>query len=74
MPQYLDKQAIIPLLPMQDCISVMERMFRSLAAGECLQPLRNLLWLPDKSGILGMMPAYASGPEILGIKVITVFQ
>lgn len=73
-PQYLDKQAIAPLLPMQDCISVMERMFRSLAAGECLQPLRNLMWLPDKSGILGMMPGYASGPGILGIKVITVFH
>jgi ornithine cyclodeaminase len=59
---------------MQDCISVMERMFRSLSAGECLQPLRNLLWLPDKSGILGMMPGYAGGPGILGIKVITVFH
>jgi ornithine cyclodeaminase len=74
IPQYLDKESITPLLPMQDCISVMERMFRSLAAGECLQPLRNLLWLPDKSGILGMMPGYAGGPEILGIKVITVFH
>lgn len=74
IPQYLDRQAIIPLLPMQDCISVMERMFNSLAAGQCLQPLRNLMWLPGKSGILGMMPGYASGPEILGIKVITVFH
>jgi alanine dehydrogenase len=72
--QYLDKQAITPLLPMQDCILVMERMFRSLAAGECLQPLRNLMWLPDKSGILGMMPGYAGGQEILGIKVITIFH
>jgi ornithine cyclodeaminase/alanine dehydrogenase-like protein (mu-crystallin family) len=74
IPPYLDKHSITPLLPMQDCISVMERMFRSLAAGECLQPLRNLLWLPDKSGILGMMPGYASTPEILGIKVITIFH
>jgi ornithine cyclodeaminase/alanine dehydrogenase-like protein (mu-crystallin family) len=74
IPQYLDKHSITPLLPMQDCISVMERMFRSLAAGECLQPLRNLLWLPDHSGILGMMPGYAGAPGILGIKVITVFH
>lgn len=73
-PQYLDKNSITMLLPMQDCIAVMERMFRSLAAGECLQPLRNLMWLPDKSGILGMMPGYASTPEILGIKVITIFH
>ena len=74
IPQYLDKTSITPLLPMQDCISVMERMFRSLAAGECLQPLRNLMWLPDKSGILGMMPGYAGAQEILGIKVITIFH
>jgi ornithine cyclodeaminase/alanine dehydrogenase-like protein (mu-crystallin family) len=74
VPNYLDKQTIIRLLPMQDCISVMERTFRALAAGQCLQPLRDLLWLPDKRGILGMMPGYASGPEILGIKVITVFH
>lgn len=73
-PRYLDQDAIHSLLPMQDCISVMERMFRSLAAGECLQPLRSLLWLPDKSGILGMMPGYADGPGILGIKVITIFH
>ncbi len=59
---------------MHACITTMERMFRSLAAGECLQPLRTLMWLPDKSGILGMMPGYASSPEILGIKVITIFH
>jgi alanine dehydrogenase len=74
IPQYLDKQSIASLLPMQECISVMERMFRSLAAGECLQPLRSLMWLPDKSGLLGMMPGYAGSPEILGIKVITIFH
>jgi ornithine cyclodeaminase len=74
IPQYLDKNTITALLPMQDCISVMERTFQSLAAGECLQPLRNLMWLPDKSGILGMMPGYAGSQEILGIKVITIFH
>ena len=43
---------------MDACITEMDRMFRTLAAGECLQPLRSLMWLPDKSGILGMMPAF----------------
>ena len=73
-PQYLDKKSITSLLPMQEAISVMERMFRSLAAGECFQPLRSLMWLPEKAGLLGMMPGYAEGPEILGIKVITIFH
>ena len=73
-PQYLDSQSVTSLLPMEACIAEMDRMFRTLTAGECLQPLRSLMWLPDKSGILGMMPGYASSPEILGIKVITIFH
>jgi alanine dehydrogenase len=78
-PLYLNKEKIASLLPMQECIAVMERMFRALAGGECLQPLRSLMWLPDKSGLLGMMPGYAAGPGdapgpgVMGIKVITIF-
>jgi len=59
---------------MQDCISIMETMFRDLAEGRILQPLRSLLWLPDRSGLLGMMPGYAQGPNIIGIKLITIFH
>lgn len=73
-PQYLDRKSVAALLPMDDCITVMEQTFRSLAAGNTLQPLRSLMWLPDKSGILGMMPGYAKTPNILGIKVITIFH
>jgi alanine dehydrogenase len=73
-PQYLDRERIAALLPMDACIPVMEQAFRSLAAGNTLQPLRSLMWLPDKSGILGMMPGYAKNPDILGIKVITIFH
>lgn len=70
-PIYLNKEKIASLLPMPECISVMERMFRALASGECLQPLRSLMWLPDKSGLLGMMPGFAAG--VMGIKLITIF-
>ena len=73
-PRYIDNDLVSSLLPMQACIDVMDRMFRSLAAGECIQPLRSLMWVPDRSGLLGMMPGYAGGPEILGIKVITIFH
>jgi alanine dehydrogenase len=80
-PLYLNNEKIASLLPMTECISVMERMFRALASGECLQPLRSLMWLPDKSGLLGMMPGFATGvgltgtpgPGVMGIKVITIF-
>jgi len=59
---------------MHDCIAVMETMFRDLAEGRILQPLRSLMWLPDQSGLLGMMPGYAQGPNIIGIKLITIFH
>jgi alanine dehydrogenase len=73
-PLYINKEKIASLLPMKECISVMEYMFNSLAKNECLQPLRSLMWLPDKTGLLGMMPAYAAGPGVMGIKVISVFH
>jgi ornithine cyclodeaminase len=72
-PLFVNKEKIASLLPMEECIDVMEKMFRSLAAGECLQPLRNIMRIPDGSGVLGMMPGHAAKLGVMGIKVITVF-
>jgi alanine dehydrogenase len=72
-PIFVSKEKVASLLPMNECISVMEKMFLSLAKGQCLQPLRSLMWLPDRSGLLGMMPGYAGELGVMGIKVITVF-
>ncbi len=52
----------------------MEKMFRSLANGESAQPLRSLMWLPDKKGLLGMMPGYDKTAGVMGIKLISVFH
>ena len=73
-PFFINKEKIASLLPMNECIQVMEEMFRSLAAGECLQPLRNIMRLPNNNGLLGMMPGYAGKLDVMGIKVITVFH
>jgi len=73
-PLFINKEKTASLLPMKECIEVMEKMFRSLAAGECLQPLRNIMRLPDGSGVLGMMPGHAANYGVMGIKVITVFH
>jgi len=71
-PLFINKEKIASLLPMEECIEVMEKMFSSLAAGECLQPLRNIMRLPDGSGVLGMMPGHAAKLGVMGIKVISV--
>src|ERR1043165_8918078 len=73
-PLFINKEKIASLLPMNECIEVMEKMFRSLANGECLQPLRNIMRLPNGNGVLGMMPGYAGSLDVMGIKVITVYH
>lgn len=72
-PLFISKEKVASHLSMEACIPIMENMFRSLANGDCLQPLRSLMWLPDKTGLLGMMPGYAAPLGVMGIKVISVF-
>lgn len=61
------------LLPMQECIELMVEAFKTVERGEAILPLRSAMWLPDNSGLLGMMPAYMKNPEIMGLKVTSVF-
>ena len=68
-----DKQ-VEQLLPMGECIEMMSDALKTLARGGAVLPLRQIMWLPDKSGALGAMPSYLEEPASLGIKVITVFQ
>ena len=62
------------LLPMDECIDVMADALSALARGEAIVPLRPILWLPDKTGALGMMPSFLGNADALGLKVVTVFQ
>jgi ornithine cyclodeaminase/alanine dehydrogenase-like protein (mu-crystallin family) len=67
-------QSEVPqLLPMRECVGVMEHAFRSLAQGGAIQPLRPVMWLPAKVGALGMMPSYLAGIQAMGLKAISVF-
>jgi ornithine cyclodeaminase len=52
----------------------MEAVFKTLAQGDAVLPLRPVMWLPDGSGLLGMMPAYLGQIwQAMGVKVISVF-
>lgn len=67
-------QADVPaLLPMGECIDVMMKALAGLARGEALMPLRSVMWLPERVGALGTMPAYAGDLRVMGLKVISVF-
>ncbi|HZW84273.1 MAG TPA: ornithine cyclodeaminase family protein [Nitrososphaerales archaeon] len=66
-------EVVKELLPMNECIEVMDEMFRTLASGDAVLPLRQAVWQPDKKGLLGVMPAYLGHPKVIGGKVITFF-
>jgi alanine dehydrogenase len=69
----LNQDEVRELLPMGECIEVMEAALASLARGEVLLPLRQITWLPDGRSALATMPAYAGHLDAVGVKVITVF-
>jgi ornithine cyclodeaminase/alanine dehydrogenase-like protein (mu-crystallin family) len=54
----------------------MQSVLDTLARGEATLPLRAIVWLPDRRGALGLMPAHvgrAGGPGDLGAKIVTFF-
>jgi ornithine cyclodeaminase/alanine dehydrogenase-like protein (mu-crystallin family) len=61
------------LLPVGECVDVMARAFAGLARGEATMPLRQILWLPEKTGALGLMPAHLTGLGAVGLKAVTFF-
>ena len=63
------------LLPMNECISVMEGALRSVTDGSSVLPLRTILKLDGTPNAFGAMPAIVGkGPGAsLGAKLITVF-
>jgi len=62
------------LLDMKSCIDLMEAALRALSSGNAVVPLRQKVSLPDRSGLLGLMPGYLGDPRSFGLKVVTVFQ
>ncbi len=61
------------LLPMPQCIALMEEALAMLARGEAILPLRMVMRLPGK-GAFGLMPSALGAPlQTIGLKAITVF-
>ena len=61
------------LLPMEECVDVMEDALASLARGEMFQPLRSITRPPGAAGLIGLMPAYRGGARpVYALKALTV--
>ena len=71
----VNQEDVRRLLPMATCIDVMASALHTLAEGDAVQPLRSAMWLPDRSGLLGLMPAYLGGDvSVMGVKAISVMM
>jgi len=74
---FLSREDVEALLPMEECIEVVEGALRIMARGGAVQPLRSAYWMPDRHGLLGVMPGMLDGlaPDdqpVAGVKVLTV--
>jgi ornithine cyclodeaminase/alanine dehydrogenase-like protein (mu-crystallin family) len=72
MTRIISQVEVPELLPMMECVEVVEEALRALARGEGTFPVRQMMWLPDRSGLLGVMPAHLGPPRIMGGKFISV--
>jgi ornithine cyclodeaminase len=68
-----NQNQVIQLLPMKECIEVMEETLKMLARGDVLLPLRTMLFLPGSQNLLGLMPSYLGEIQSVGVKVIAAF-
>ena len=69
----VNHQEVRQWLPMGECMDVMAETLKMLSRGNAVNPLRHAMWLPDKTGLIGMMPAYLGDTEVMGLKAISVF-
>jgi ornithine cyclodeaminase/alanine dehydrogenase-like protein (mu-crystallin family) len=62
------------LLPMDECVELMENVLADVARGSVWQPLRFVIRPPEEPSLMGLMPAHRAGPAAsYGLKVICIF-
>jgi len=72
MPLILNRDDVIKVLEMKDCMDVVEKAFGELASGTAVLPLRIPITPPD--GLSLYMPAYLKDLGALACKVVTVYK
>lgn len=69
----LSRHDVERLLPMAECVEVMAGALAVTGRGDAVLPLRQMVWMPDRSGMIGLMPGYLGDPKSLGFKVVSIF-
>ena len=71
---FVNEADVWRLLPMDACVPIMREALASLSRGDAILPLRSKVILPDRSGLLGLMPGYLGEPRSFGLKVVSVMH
>jgi ornithine cyclodeaminase len=61
------------LLTMEACIEVMAEALRTTSRGGAVLPLRSVVRMHDRTGMIGIMPGFLDPPTSLGLKVVSIF-
>jgi ornithine cyclodeaminase len=61
------------LLTMEACIEVIAHALRTTSRGDAVLPLRSMVWKPDRTGLIGLMPGFLGQPASFGLKVVSIF-
>jgi ornithine cyclodeaminase/alanine dehydrogenase-like protein (mu-crystallin family) len=70
----LNHEEVKRLLPMDECVELMESVLADLARGSVWQPLRFVIRPPEEPSLMGLMPAHRSAPiASYGLKAICIF-
>jgi ornithine cyclodeaminase len=69
----VNQEEVPRLLPMAECMEAVAAALAELADGKAMLPLRSILWLPERVGGFGLMPAALLPERVVGLKAITFF-
>jgi len=60
------------LLPMAECVDLMQRTMIAVSERRVVLPLRSVMVMPGERGMLGTMPGYLADPECFGVKLVSL--
>jgi ornithine cyclodeaminase/alanine dehydrogenase-like protein (mu-crystallin family) len=60
------------LLPMKECVDLMQRTMIAVSERRVVLPLRSVMVMPGELGMLGNMPGYLAEPECFGVKLVSL--
>lgn len=69
----LTRSQVHRLMPVRDCVEIMAGALSELAQGRTILPLRQVVPLTDRSGLLGLMPVISEDTARMAAKIISVF-